>query len=213
LTKDGELVVIHDEKVDRTTNGRGRVCDYTLRELKELKIASINGTYTTIPTLEEVFRLLYPVCEKDRPEGKFRINIELKNSVIRYEGMEEKVLQLVADYGLQDNIVYSSFLPESMGLIKELAPYAQTGILGGDMEQCRLNYIKYKADAIHPWIGGLCVDEEEIEKSTGIPVRAWNGEEPFFGQTRQLKEKHLEKYAMFGVTDVFTNVPEMYLGE
>jgi len=213
LTKDGELVVIHDEKVDRTTNGKGRVCDYTLRKLKELKITSINGTYTTIPTLEEVFRLLYPVCEKDRPEGKFRINIELKNSVIRYEGMEEKVLQLVADYGLQDNIVYSSFLPESMGLIKELAPYAQTGILGGDMEQCRLNYIKYKADAIHPWIGGLCVDEEEIEKSTGIPVRAWNGEEPFFGQTRQLKEKHLEKYAMFGVTDVFTNVPEMYLGE
>ena len=81
------------------------------------------------------------------------------------------------------------------------------------MEQCRLDYIKYKADAIHPWIGGLCVDEEEIEKSAGIPVRAWNGEEPFFGQTRQLKEKHLEKYAMFGVTDVFTNVPEMYLGE
>ena len=52
---------------------------------------------------------------------------------------------------------------------------------------------------------------EEIKKVSDIPVRAWNGEEPFFGQTRQLKEKHLEKYAVFGVTDMITNVPEMYL--
>lgn len=211
LTKDGVPVVIHDETVDRTTNGRGRVCDYTLRELKKLRIESVNGNYTTIPTLEEVFRLLYMVCEKDRPEGKFLINIELKNSIIRYEGMEEKVLELVSEYGLEDNIVYSSFLPESMGLIKELAPYAQTGILGVNMEQCRLDYIKHKADAIHPWIGGLSVDKEEIQKAVGIPVRAWNGEEPFFGQRRQLKEKHLEKYALFGATDIITNVPEMYL--
>ena len=211
LTRDGKLVVIHDETVDRTTNGRGRVCDYTLRELKSLKIASVDGTYTTIPTLEEVFRLLYSVCEEDRPEGKFLINIELKNSVIRYEGMEEKVLQLVSEYGLEENIVYSSFLPESMGLVKELAPYAQTGILGVDMEQCRLDAIRMNADAVHPWIGGLSVDEEEIAKIGDMPVRAWNSEEPFFGQTRPLKERHLEKYAVFGVTDMITNVPEMYL--
>lgn len=211
LTKDGEIVVIHDETVNRTTNGTGNVRDYTLKQLKELKIASVDGTYTTIPTLEEVFRLLYTVCEEDRPEGKFLINIELKNSVIRYEGMEEKVIQLVSEYGLEENIVYSSFLPESMRLVKELAPYAQTGILGGDMEQCWLNAIKMNADAIHPWIGGLSVDAEEIKKVSDMPVRAWNGEEPFFGQTRQLKEKHLEKYAVFGVTDMITNVPEMYL--
>ena len=211
LSKDGKLVVIHDEKVDRTTNGTGRVCDYTLKELKELKIESVEGTYTTIPTLEEVFRLLHPICKKDRSEGKFQINIELKNSVIRYEGMEEKVLQLVADYGLEENIIYSSFLPESMELIKKLSPNVQTGILGLYMEECRLEAMGRKADAIHPWIGGLSVDKEEIEKAAGMPVRAWNAEEPFFGQTRQLKEKHLEKYAMFGVTDVFTNVPEIYL--
>lgn len=211
LSQDGELVVIHDETVDRTTNGKGRVCDYTLQELKSLKIASVDGTFTTIPTLEEVFRLLYSICEEDRAEGKFLINIELKNSVIRYEGMEEKILQLVADYGLEENIVYSSFLPESMGLIKQLNPYAQTGILGSYMEQCRLDAIRMKADAIHPWIGGLSVDAEEIKKVSGMPVRAWNSEEPFFGQSRQLKEKHLEKYAMFGVTDIITNVPEMYL--
>ena len=125
--------------------------------------------------------------------------------------MEEKVLQLVADYGLEENIIYSSFLPESMELIKKLSPNVQTGILGLYMEECRLEAMGRKADAIHPWIGGLSVDKEEIEKAAGMPVRAWNAEEPFFGQTRQLKEKHLEKYAMFGVTDVFTNVPEIYL--
>ena len=211
LTKDGEIVVIHDETVDRTTNGTGNVRDYTLKQLKELKIASVDGTYTTIPTLEEVFRLLYTICEEDRPEGKFLINIELKNSVIRYEGMEEKVIELVSEYGLEENIVYSSFLPESMRLVKELAPYAKTGILGMNAEQCRLEAIQMDADAIHPWIGGLSVDAEEIKKVLGMPVRAWNGEEPFFGQTRQLKERHLEKYAIFGVTDMITNVPEIYL--
>ena len=44
-----------------------------------------------------------------------------------------------------------------------------------------------------------------------MPVRAWNVEEPFFEDGRVLKEKNLQKYASFGVTEIFTNVPELYL--
>ena len=127
--------------------------------------------------------------------------------------MEERVLAVVFEYGLQDNIIFSSFLPESMGLIKQFYPNAKTAILGNSLQKCLEEAVRMNADAVHPWIGGLDLEPEELEKLETMPVRAWNGEEPFFGQNRVLREKHLEKYADFGVTDVFTNVPEMYLQE
>ncbi len=207
LTKDREIVVIHDETVDRTTNGTGKVCEYTLKELKQLRIASVNGDETQIPTLEEVFETLEDACKKNG----LLINIELKNSKIRYEGMEESVLALVKKFELKKNIVYSSFLAESMGLIKELEPTAQTGILSGSMQCCLDGAKKMKADALHPWIGGFDITLEEREEIGSMPVRAYNGEEPFFGQDRQLKERDLRKYTAFGVTDIITNVPELYL--
>ena len=55
LTKDKKIVVIHDERVDRTTNSTGLVCDYTLSELKKLKIDAGNGNFEQIPTIDEVF--------------------------------------------------------------------------------------------------------------------------------------------------------------
>ena len=76
LTKDREIVVIHDETVDRTTNGKGNVCEYTLEKLKELEIASVNGTKTKIPTLREVFEALKPACQ----ENGLLINIEIQSS-------------------------------------------------------------------------------------------------------------------------------------
>lgn len=211
LTKDGELVVIHDENVDRTTNGTGRVCDFNLDDIKMLKIESINSTQTTIPTLEEVFVCLMDICKDDNRKEKFLINIELKNSIIRYEGMEKKVLELIQQYDLLDNIVFSSFLPESMGLVKKLQPHAQTGILGISMRECLKEAKRMEADAIHPWIGGLDLEAENIGELRNMQVRAWNGEEPFFGQKRILREHHMEKYVQFGVDDIITNLPELYL--
>ena len=113
LTKDNKMVVIHDETVDRTTNGTGKVKDFTLAEIKKLKIATHPGflgikKYTQIPTIEEVFDLLKPHCQK---KGLL-INIELKNSRERYDGMEDMILALVKEQGLEKNIVYSSFNPD-----------------------------------------------------------------------------------------------------
>lgn len=209
LTKDNVMVVIHDEKVDRTTNGTGKVNDFTLQELKALEIVGKDEVIEHIPTVEEVLQLLRGTCLQ---KGLI-INIELKNSVIRYEGMEKQLLSMVKAYGLENNIVYSSFLPESMGLIKELDPSAKTGILGGDIHWCKEYAVKMKADALHPWIGGLDINRDVYKKAddTVWPVRVWNTQEPFFGQERELKEKNLLKYAQLGATDIITNVPEMYL--
>lgn len=205
LTWDKELVVIHDEKVDRTTNRRGYVAEYTLAELKTFEIRSVNGTYTKIPTLREVLELLAPYCK----EKGLLINIELKNSVNRYAGMEEKTLDLVEQFHLENYVVYSSFLPESVGLIKELCPQAKTGTLAVSMEKSLRDAKMQNADALHPWNGGM--DLFDRKPYEGYPIRVWNNEEPFFGQDRVLKETNMIKYAKLGATDIITNVPEFYL--
>lgn len=105
LTKDNEIVVIHDERVDRTTDGTGYVQEYTLNELKQLSISGDDEIHR-IPTLRETFELLAPYCK-----GKdLRLNIELKNSEIRYEGMEQKVIDMVSEFNLEDYVVYSSLI-------------------------------------------------------------------------------------------------------
>ena len=107
LTKDVELVVIHDEKVDRTTDGIGYVRDFTLKELKTLHIRTGKDEPEHIPAMREVLDLLKP-----KLLNGFKLNIELKNSVYQYPGMEEKIVKLIAEYGVQDSIVYSSFIPD-----------------------------------------------------------------------------------------------------
>ena len=89
-TKDGALVVIHDEKVNRTTNGKGYVKDYTLKQIKELDAGSwFNKNFKgeKIPTLKEVLQLV-------KPTGKI-VNIELKSNIIPYDGMDLKVVELI----------------------------------------------------------------------------------------------------------------------
>lgn len=204
LTKDGQVVVFHDEKVSRVTYGDRSVAEYTLAELKALKFKGAEETDIAVPTLEEVFELLEPYCRRNG----LQINIEFKTSVVRYEGIEEKTLALVKKYDLQPYIVYSSFLADSVKLIKELDPQAQTGMLAGSLSDC-IKWATYAhADGLHPWIGGIdCRIPEDMK---AMPVRGWNGEEPFYQDGRVLRECNLRKYAMFGVTDVFTNVPEIY---
>lgn len=206
LTKDGEVVVFHDENVSRVTDGNKGIAEYTLKELKELWIAPGDERQTKIPTLREVLECLEPYCK----ERGFLINIELKTGVIHYPGIEEKTYDLVQEYQMEPYIVYSSFWAESIKKMKELNPDNQTGMLAELLSDC-IKWGRYAgADALHPWVGGMeCEIPEDMQ---GMPVRAWNCEEPFYKDGRALKERHMEKYAMFGVTDIFTNVPELYVG-
>ncbi|MGM0896811.1 MAG: glycerophosphodiester phosphodiesterase family protein [Bacillota bacterium] len=104
LSKDGELVVIHDEKVHRTTNGKGYVKDLTLAELKELDAGSWKGDSwigTEIPTLAEVFDVF--------KQTHHVLNVELKTDVFPYPGAVEKVAELAARRNMENRIVISSF--------------------------------------------------------------------------------------------------------
>ena len=244
LTKDGEIVVIHDEKVDRTTDGTGNVKDFTLEELKKLHItpagqdepyvltdedkAFLTGTenksqfnndviamcsednsHLRVSTLRELFELLKPYCDNNN----LILNIELKNSVYPYEGMEEKVMSLVKEYKLQESIIYSSFNHDSLSVVKDIDPSAETATLDADMLLCIEGMVRVGADGLHPGSNGMTVNMDTVErvKAAGIPVRMWNSTEPLFGDIKRLKEPDLTKYAVFGADVIMTNVPDMYL--
>lgn len=207
LTKDNEIVVIHDERVDRTTDGTGYVGDYTLNELKRLSISGDNEIHR-IPTLRETFELLAPYCK-----GKgLRLNIELKNSEIRYEGMEQKVIDMVSEFNLEDYVVYSSFNHDSIGLVKQIKADADVAYLAGDYHRCMDGISKYGGMTIHPAQWGMPVNKSNVEaiKNAGLRVRMRNGSEPLYGQLRTLPDMDLREYYRLGATDIFTNVPERY---
>lgn len=124
LTKDGHMVLIHDETLGRTTDGTGWVKDHTLNELKELDAGSwfhpdFRGE--RIPHLDELLELV-------KDTGTI-VNLELKNGAVPYEGLEEKVIARVKDDGLSGRVVISSFNHYSLLLCKRLAPEIRTGIL------------------------------------------------------------------------------------
>ena len=159
-----------------------------------------------IPSMEEVLKLIRPFA---REKGVL-INIELKNSQVPYEGMEEKILELVKQYDMEPFVIYSSFNSESVKKLKALDPSVKTGILQSDIKDCLRLKEDTGADALHPNVDGLG-DGVTGDDAKQIPVRAWNGREPFYKQIRQYIVFDLCKLSAAGVTDFITNVPEEYL--
>lgn len=203
LTRDGEMVVIHDERVDRTTDGIGFVRDYTLEEIKRLHIDACADSDQQIPTIEEVLDLLEP-----KMRAGLRLNIELKNSVYPYDEMERKIIELIHGRGLQEGVIYSTFSALSLEKIKNIDDRAELGILDKKVSDCL-----YKlrggcgAVALHPHWRDIDLPAERIK---GYAVRAW-----FIGHLypekptgTKLDLNSLEKQ---GITDVFLNEPEAYL--
>ena len=177
LTKDGEVVVCHDEKIDRTSDGTGYLKNYTLKELKALHFNRTHPEYknAVIPTLREVYELVKP--------GKMLVNVELKTGIFTYPGIEEKVLRITKEMDMEDRVIYSSFGHQSLVLIRELKPDAVTGMLYGDRP---VNVIPYardilKVNALHPAIYHLS-DETLVRDAhkNGLAVHVWTvNEQPY----------------------------------
>ena len=145
LTKDGEMVVVHDEEIDRVSDGSGFVKDYTLAELKTLNFNKTHPEYqdVKIPTLREVYEAL-------KPTG-MTINVELKTGIFWYKDLEKKVLELTKEMEMEDRVIYSSFNHYSIAKILELDPKASTGILYADVIYDVVNYAKkIGTEALHP---------------------------------------------------------------
>ena len=136
LTRDGVVVVIHDDTVDRTTDGRGRIGDLTLAEVKRLDAgAKFGPTFRgeRIPTLRELIDLV-----KASGKDRFRLNLEIKFAEGR-EGqpadLEEKVLAVLAETKFLDRVITQSFYHPSAAKMKRLAPGISAGLLVGQRRQ------------------------------------------------------------------------------
>lgn len=204
LTKDGEVVVFHDETLNRLMEIDGNLREFSLNELKQMKF--MDDPTAQIPTLSEVLKLVKPYCEN----RGLLINIEFKNGEIDYRGLEEKVIELVSEFGLEEYIVYSSFNGKSLLEVKRLKPNASVGFLAYSVKDCE-HFIcenDSKIDAYHP-----CLDTVSATymNAKHLPVRVWNNCEPFYKVKKAAPIFDLEELKEHGVTDIFTNYPEKYL--
>lgn len=196
LTKDGEIVVCHDEKIDRTSNGKGLIKDFTLAELKELDFSykfKEEFPGEKIPTMREVFELLKPT--------NLTINIELKTGIIFYPNIEEMILTLTKEFGMEDRVLYSSFNHYTAKRIKALDPSAKVGFLYADGTIDMPTYGKtHGVDALHPALYNIQFPGfmEECAKND-LEVNVWTvNTEEFAGMACQA-----------GVNAIITNYPDM----
>lgn len=123
LTQDGELVVVHDFTVDKTTDGEGTVSEMTLDQLKSLDAGSWFSdefTGTRVPTLSEVFAAV---------GDKLYINVEIKTLSRAGDGTEETILACISEHNLADRVLVSSFNPLVLSRFHDLAPHIPLGYL------------------------------------------------------------------------------------
>ena len=123
-SKDGHLIVCHEEKVDRTTDGEGFIKDLTLEEIRKLDAGrwfSEEFQGERIPLLDEVLKFV-----KDK---NLLLNIEIKNGPIFYDEIEEDIVKAVRAYDLVENTIISSFNHYSLAYIKNIDKQFKTGIL------------------------------------------------------------------------------------
>lgn len=197
LTKDGEVVVIHDETIDRVSTGEGAVRDYTLEELRRFSFHNHKKEYegVQIPTLREVLEQVKP--------GGMEVNIELKTGIYWYPGLEEKTVELVKAAGMENRVIYSSFNHYSVQKILELDAEAETAYLYSDVLLNVENYAKNTGVCgLHPAVYHLkMADFLESYRRSGLKVRVWTVNDE--ADMRQFIEKDLEA--------VITNYPDRAL--
>ena len=170
-TKDNVLVVTHDERLERTSNGQGWVKDHSFSQLRQLDFTGgWKGEHrgpARIASMEEVFELI-------RPTG-LTINIELKTSIIHYRGIEDRILEMAARYGMEERVIYSSFHLLSLGKLHLLNPDAKIGLLyEGTIHDISALAQKSGAQALHPaFINLLNPQFMENCRSNHLEVNVW----------------------------------------
>ena len=135
LTADGEVVVLHDPTLDRTSTGNGSVRDLKLANLADIRLKTREGAVTgeRVPTFAQVLDLVAPTSAEILPEIKVDANRQ------RYDGIEEKVLALIRARGLMGRTTIQAFQVETIRRVRELEPKARTMLLvaRGDVERDR----------------------------------------------------------------------------
>ncbi len=181
LSRDGAVVVIHDDTVDRTTNGRGAVAELTLAELKSLDA----GRGERIPTLEEVFATT---------AGRCGLNVELK-----IPGLEPQVAEIMRKYDAIETSMVSSFDWGALEAMRTIAPEIRAGVLAEKKPERMLEAAaRLHAYAVNPRFDLATPDFCIAAHARGFKVLVWTVDRP--EQMRALIDA--------GVDGIMTNYPD-----
>lgn len=192
FSRDGEIVICHDETIDRTSDGEGAVRAYTLTELKAFNFCSVHPEFgfVEIPTLQEFLDFM----------GKydFQLNIELKTGVYDYPGLEAATAEMVRGYGLADRVLYSSFSIGSLRKLRAADRTAKIAILCSSDFVLPEDIRALDASAIHPW--EQIVTAERVKKwhDWGLTVNTWTVD----------NRDRMKQLIALGVDGIITDCPD-----
>ncbi len=186
LSKDKQLVIIHDPTLDRTTNGRGRVADYNLSQLKKLDA----GQQEQIPTLQEALKLI---------NRRTQVNIELiETGLVPY--LLDTLDVFLKEGWDSDDFLLSSFYWQELELLNRLAPHFRLGVLWDDPQKdWRLPQSQIPAYSLHPHfalVNPILINEA---KTRGLKIFAYTANTP--KQISFLKE--------LKVDGIFSDFPDL----
>lgn len=198
LTKDGHMIVVHDQKLTRFNPKYTKwIRDYTLKEIKEIDIGtSFSKQYAgeTLATFEEILSII--------PRDTI-LNVEIKNIPIIYDGIEEKLISILRSHNRLDNILISSFDHGALQRIQKLAPEIPLGLL---LYYRILNPWEYAKNSglslssVHPHYS--YTDKQFIDEFHKLGLKVY----PYTVSDMETYQKLLD----LGVDGVFTNSPEIF---
>lgn len=194
LTKDRQLAVIHDENIKRTTNGEGFIGEMTTAELKKYDAGSwFSNKYKgeKIPLLEEVFELV---------PKEIVINIEIKNIPSFYEGIEERLLDVLKCYDRVDGVIVSSFDHQCLYRLKKLNNKVKIGLLYFENVVDHVGFAKMfglPVESLHPDQRALRAEDVRKMLENGLKVYTWTCN----------SEECMKRIMDYGVSGIITNYP------
>ena len=188
LSSDGEVMIIHDESLLRTTGIDKEVSSLTRKTLEAIDAGNGHG-FSPIPSLEEYLDFIKGTS--------LYTNIELKTSPVYYPGIEEKTLDLVRRFGLEERVIFSSFNWLSVLYMKKLAPDIPAGLL---IDSCAISNIGYEMrksgiECYHPGFS-LLSDETVCElHDNGRRINVWTVDD----------EDEIRQCMVWGIDGLITN--------
>ena len=196
LTRDDEVVVIHDETLERTTDGRGLVREHTLAQIRALHV---RGTDERIPTLDEVAS-----WARGTPMG---LEVEIKQPTFalgraRYPGIAERVSEILAARGIVERSIVHSFDHPTVRRVRDVLPDATTAVLTGGGIFVDAVGIARAADAsgIHPRWSSISEELCDAAHAAGLHIHAWGLPEP-------LDQSVVARLLALGVDSLSANDP------
>ncbi|MDG6990275.1 MAG: glycerophosphodiester phosphodiesterase [Nitrososphaerota archaeon] len=165
-SKDGTLVVMHDETVDRTTDGSGRISEMTLEEIKRLNAAakSSHGRSEPVPTFAEVL---------GRFSGRMPLAVEVKHGSSMYPGVEKMVVDELRSHGAEDKVELISFDLDCLLNLKREEPSLKTGFIFIGNMASSADMVRGRVDALHGRWNFVTRQQVDYAKKLGFPTFVW----------------------------------------